>query len=144
MGNKNKEKAKDLLIRGSVESTVHGADAANETDTHDEPRVHGHETIRPAAHVEGASSNTNDTNTETSVHKGFVQEAPLVSGHTAVFSRFTVEDEVGCQDGTTNNGSAIQQFLGHIATLCRVEALLHVCTAEGILEVLSGLGEDRG
>lgn len=94
--------------------------------------------------MEGASSNTNDTNTETSVHKSFVQEAPLVSGHTAVLSRFTVEDEVGCQNSTTNNGSAIQQFLGHVATLCRVEALLHVCTAEGILEVLSGLGEDRG
>lgn len=135
---------KNLLIRGSVESAVHGSDAANETHAHDEPRVHSHKTIRPATHVEGASSNTNYTDTKTSVHKSLIQEAPLVSGHTAILSRFAVEDEVGCQNCTTNNGSAIYQFLGQVTILSRVDTLLHVCTTEGILEVLARLGEDRG
>lgn len=130
-----------LLVRRSVEGSIHRADAANQADTKDEPRVHGHETIRPSVGVQGARSNTDDTESKASVHESFVQEAPLVSGHSAIFAGLTVEDEVRSQDGTTNDGSTVQQLLSEV-TLIGVVGLLHVGPTEGILEGLTGLGED--
>lgn len=125
-----------LLIRGGVESSVHRANAADQADTHHEPRVHSHETIRPAAHVQCAGSNADNTDTKASVHESLVQEASLVGGHAAVLAGLTVEDEVGCQDGTSYNGGTIDQLLREVSGL-RIVGRLHVCSAEGILEGLT-------
>lgn len=132
-----------LLIRGSSKGGVHRANAANETDTHNQPWVHCHKTVRPAAGVQSAGSNSDNTNTKSSVHESLVQEAPLVGGHAAILAGLTVEDEVGGQDGTTDDGTSVQQLLGEVATLS-VVGLLHVAAAEGIVEGLMRLGEERG
>lgn len=133
----------DLLIGRGVESSVHRANATNKANTENEPWVHGHEAVRPTVGVKRASSNTNDTNTKSSVHESLVQEATLVSGHSAVLAGLAVEDEVGGQDGAANDGTAVQQLLRDVARRS-VEGLLHVCAAEGILEGLARLGEDGG
>lgn len=130
-----------LLVRRSVESSIHRADASDQADTKHEPRVHGHEAIRPSVGVQGACSNTDDTKSKASVHKSLIQEAPLVSGHTPIFTGLTVENEVRSQDGTTDDGSTVQQLLGEV-TLRDVVCLLHIGPAEGILEGLAGLRED--
>jgi len=93
--------------------------------------------------MKSAGSNANDTDTKSSVHESLVQEAPLVSGHSAVLAGLTVKDQVGCQDGTTDDGTAIQQLLGEVTGSSRV-GLLHVGTAEGILKGLAGLGKEGG
>lgn len=78
------------------------------------------------------------------MHESLVQEASLVSGHAAILAGLTVEDEVGCQDGTSDNGGAVNQLLREVSGL-RIEGrLLHVCSAEGILKGLTRLVEDRG
>lgn len=133
----------DLLIRGGVESSIHCANAADQTDTEDEPRVRGHKAVRPSVGVQGARSQTDNTKTKASVHKSLIQEAPLVSGHCAILTGLTVEDEVGSQNGTTNDGSTVQQLLGEV-TLRSIVGLLHVCPTEDILEGLAGRGEDGG
>jgi len=131
------------LIRRGVESSVHRANAADQTDTHDEPWVHRHKAIGPAARVKRTSSNTDDTNTKTSVHESLIQEASLVGRHAAILASLTVEDEVGSQNGTTNNSGTIDQLLSDVSRL-RIVGRLHVGSAEGILKGLTGFGEDRG
>ena len=93
--------------------------------------------------MQSARSNTDDTKSKSSVHESLVQEAPLVSGHSAVLTGLTVENDVGGQNGTTDDGSTIQQLLSDVATLGTVR-LLGVGPAEGILESLTRLSEDRG
>lgn len=75
------------------------------------------------------------------MHESLVKEATLVSGHSAVLPGLTVEDHVGSQDGTSNDGSTVHQLLAD-STLRDVFGLLHVCAAKCILESLTGLGED--
>lgn len=139
---REKGRSKYLLIRGSSKGGVHRANAADQTDTHNQPRVHRHETVGPAAGVQSAGSNSDNTNTKSSVHESLVQEAPLVSGHATILAGLTVEDEVGGQDGTTDDGTSVQKLLGEVATLS-IEGLLHVAAAEGIVEGLMRLGEER-
>lgn len=97
----------NLLVGRSVESTIHRSDAGNQTDTSNKPRVRGHETIRPTARVESSSSNTDDSNTKSSVHKSFVQIRPFVVRHSAIFPCLPVEDQVCRQDSSTNDSRAI-------------------------------------
>lgn len=133
----------NIVIRRGVESSVHRANAADQTDTHDEPRVHRHKAIGPAARVKRTSGNTNDTNTKTSVHESLIQEASLVGRHAAILASLTVEDKVGSQNGTTNDGGTIDQLLSEVSRL-RIVGRLHVVSAESILKGLTGFGEDRG
>lgn len=77
------------------------------------------------------------------MHESLVQEAPLVSGHSAVLTGLAVEDNVGGKNGTTDDGSTIQQLLGSVSTLGIVGLLCEV-PSEGILEGLAGLAKDRG
>lgn len=141
-GNKKRKRWYSLIRRG-VESSVHRANAADQTDTHDEPRVHRHKAIGPAARVKRTSGNTNDTNTKTSVHESLIQEASLVGRHAAILASLTVEDKVGSQNGTTNDGGTIDQLLSEVSRL-RIVGRLHVVSAESILKGLTGFGEDRG
>ena len=83
----------DSLLRRTHASTHHCADGSNKTNTKNQPGVGSHETVTPAVCVKGASSNTNDTNTETSVEESVVQVGAFEWRHTAIFSGFTVEDE---------------------------------------------------
>lgn len=78
------------------------------------------------------------------MHESFVQIAALVGSHAAILSSFAVEDHVGRQDGSTNDGGAIQKSLSEIATLGGIVGRLHVGTTEGILEGLSRFRKDRG
>lgn len=131
----------NLLIRGGVESPIHRSNAANQASTNDDPGVQGHEAVCQSIGVHGAGSNSDHTESKASVHESLVKEATLVSGHSAVLPRLTVEDHVGSQDGTTNDGTTVHQLLADI-TLSSVVGLLHVCAAKSILEGLAGLGED--
>lgn len=131
------------LVRRSVQSAIHGSNATNQTETNDNPRVHGHKAVGPSVHVQSSSSNTDNTNSESSVQESVVQEASFVRRHAAVLSRLTVEDEVRRQDSSTNDGGSVEQSLGDVATAVGVSGRLHVCATEGILESLSGLREDR-
>merc|ERR1712187_969514 len=132
-----------VVLRGRVESSEHSTHACNETQTNDSPRVCGHQTIRPSVHVESPSSNTDDTNSKTSVQKCFVQVASLIRGHSAILTSLTVEDEICRHDSSTHNGRTIQESLGHVTTLGTICGL-HVRPFEGILECLSGPCENRG
>lgn len=93
--------------------------------------------------MQSAGSNSDNTNTKSSVHESLIQEAPLVSGHAAILAGLTVEDEVGGQNSATDDGTSVQQLLSEVATLS-VVGLLHVAAAEGIVEGLTRLGEERG
>lgn len=134
----------NLLLRRRIESSKHGSDASNQADTEDKPRVRRHQAIRPAVHVQSSSGNTDDTNTKTSVQESVVQVAALKWRHATVLSRFAVEDHVRNQNRSSDDGSAIQQTLGEVATLSGLVGRLHVRPSEGILESLSRLGQDGG
>jgi hypothetical protein len=87
----------DSLLRRTHASTHHGTDRTNKTDTENQPGVGSHETVTPSVCVKGASSNTDDSNTETSVEESVVQVGAFERRHTAIFSGFAVEDEAGVQ-----------------------------------------------
>lgn len=91
--------------------------------------------------MQSASSDTNDTNTKSSVHKRLVQVAALKRRHATILSGFAVEDEVRCQDSTTDDSGTVDQLLGDVATL-NIVGGLHVGATESILEGLTGLCED--
>jgi hypothetical protein len=85
----------DSLLRRTHASTHHGTDRTNKTDTENQPGVGSHETVTPSVCVKGASSNTDDSNTETSVEESVVQVGAFERRHTAIFSGFAIEDEAG-------------------------------------------------
>jgi hypothetical protein len=83
----------DSLLRRTHASTHHGTDGTNKTDTENQPGVGSHKTVTPSVCVEGASSDTDDSNTETSVEESVVQVGAFKWRHAAIFSGFAVEDE---------------------------------------------------
>jgi hypothetical protein len=83
------------LLRRAHASTHHGTDRTNKTNTKNQPGVGSHETVTPSVCVKGASSYTDDSNTETSVEESVVQVGAFKRRHAAIFSGFTVEDEAG-------------------------------------------------
>lgn len=139
---KKKRHSENLLIRRSVVGTEHRAHAGSQTNTSNQPRVGGHQTIRPSIHVQSSSGDTNNTNTKSGVHESFIQIASLVVRHSAILSCFTVEDEVRSHDSATHNGRTVEQALGEVATLSCTVRRLHVSAPEGIPEGLPGLCED--
>lgn len=92
--------------------------------------------------MQSPRGDANDTDTKTRVHESVIQVAALKHRHPTVLSRLAVEDQVGGQDSSTDNGRAVQEALGEIAPL-RLVGGLHVRATERILEGLSGLREDR-
>ena len=91
--------------------------------------------------MQSPSSDTDDTNTKSSVQERLVQEAALKRGHAAIFSGFAVEDQVRCKDSTTDDGRSVKQLLSKVASL-DIVGRLHVGAAESILEGLTGLCEN--
>jgi hypothetical protein len=127
----------DLLLRRAHASAHHGTDGANKTDTENQPGVGSHETITPSVCVKGASSDTDDTNSEASVEESVVQVGAFEWRHAAIFSGFAVEDEAVVKsaflsvvqiwsrslDGkksTTEDGTAIEKALGEVSRGGRV------------------------
>lgn len=92
--------------------------------------------------MHSSGGDSDDTNTKSGVHKRFIQVAAFVVGHATILSGLTVEDEVSRQDSAADDGRTVQESLGHVTTLGSIVCRLHICTAEGILEGLSGLCED--
>lgn len=134
-------KKKNLLLRRSVKSSEHSTHASNETETDNSPRVRGHQTIRPAVHVQSPSGNTDNPNTKTSVHERFVQVAAFISRHAAILTSFPVEDKVCRHNSSTNNSCTVQKPLSHVA-LDRAGRRLHVGALKGIMKCLARLCED--
>lgn len=130
-----------LLLRRCVESSKHCTHARNKTKTNNSPRAGGHQTIRPSIRVQSPSSNTDNTNTKTSVHKRFIQVASLVDRHAAILTSLPVEDEVRGHHSSTHNRSTVRKSLPYV-TLGGTVRRLHVCPFESILECLTGSRED--
>lgn len=132
-----------LLLRRSVKSAVHGADAGNQAQSNNSPGIGRHEPEGPSARMEGTSSNADDTDTKTSMQEGIVQIAPLEGRHTSIFSCLTVEDDVRSDNGAADNGSTVDQLLRQVArALGSLVSRLHICpatTTESILEGLTSL-----
>jgi hypothetical protein len=144
----------DLLLRRAHASAHHGTDGANKTDTENQPGVGSHETVAPSVCVKGASSDTDDTNSETSVQESVVQVGAFEWRHATIFSGFAVEDEAGTEsaflsvvqiwshslDGkksTTEDGTAIEKALGEVSRGGRVGEC-------GLLSKLGGALEGAG
>lgn len=81
------------LLRRAHAGTHHGTDGANKTNTKDQPRVGGHETITPSVAVKGASGDTDDSDTKTSVQESVIQVGAFEWRHAAIFSGLAVEDK---------------------------------------------------
>lgn len=82
------------LLRAGSHGAVHGSNASNETNSHNQPWVGRHEPERPAVHVHSAGSNTDHANAETGMHKCVIEVRALEWRHAAVLSCLAVEDKV--------------------------------------------------
>jgi hypothetical protein len=123
-----------LLLGVGGHATVHGADAADETDAHNKPRVGAHQAEAPSAGMQLACCNPDDANAEAGVKEGVVQVGALVRGHTAVLTRLPVEDQVDGQQRATKQGAAVEQPLRRIALCYGVDhgrSLLLIAPSEG-------------
>lgn len=137
------EREGGLLIRAGVKSPIHSPQTGGQSHAHDHPRVRRHDAVGPPAAMQGAGRHADDADAQAGMHKGFVQEGPLVGGHAAVLSRLAVEHEVGGDDGTANDGGAIEKLLGDGAGVGggNLAAGLHIGATEGLLEGISGFGQ---
>ena len=93
--------------------------------------------------MQSACRYTNDPNTQTSMHKGFIKERPFVRRHAAVFSSLAVEHEICGDDSSTDDSGSIKELLSYAASV-RAHGLtagLDISTTEGLLEGISRFGE---
>ena len=79
------------------------------------------------------------------MHECLVEKRSFIKRYTAIFSRLAVEDEIRGDDGTANDGGAIEEPLGHAAGVGahKLAARLDVGATEGLLEGISRVGECR-
>lgn len=93
--------------------------------------------------MQSARRHTDDANTQTGVHEGFVEKGPFVRWHAAIFPSLTVEHEVRGDHGAANEGSAVKELLGDAAAVGAYDLAtrLHVGATEGLLEGISRFGE---
>jgi hypothetical protein len=106
--------------------------------------------------VKGASSDTDDADSQTSVKESVVQVGAFEWRHAAIFSGFAVEDEAGTEsallsvvqswscslDGkksTTEDGTAIEKALGEVSRGGRVGEGGLLSELGGALEAASRL-----
>jgi hypothetical protein len=73
---------------------VHGANAADQTYTHHNPRICAHEAEAPSTRVQSARGNSDHADAQARVQEGVVEIGALKGGHAAVLARLAVEDEV--------------------------------------------------
>ena len=83
-----------LLARVCCHSAIHSSNATNKSNAQHQPRVRAHEPETPAIHMQGARSNTDDSNTKASVQERVVEVLALKWRHAAIFPSFAVEDKV--------------------------------------------------
>lgn len=62
----------DYVLRGRVHSTHHGADAANQTDTKNDPRIRRHQAEREAGLEERAGGESGHRQTATGIHEALM------------------------------------------------------------------------
>ena len=115
-------------------SAVHGANAANEADTKNQPRVRSHQPVAPSVHVQCARCKTDNTNAESSVHECVVQVAPLEIGHAAILAGFPVEDEVDAKQSGAKDAGAIDESLPQVTLSHWIVGGLLIRASEGSAE----------
>ena len=93
--------------------------------------------------MQGVCRHTNDPHTEASMHKSFIQKGPFVWRHATIFSSLAVEDKIGGDYRTAEDGGAIKELLRRAAGIRPrdLAARLHVGATEGLLEGISRLDE---
>ena len=64
---------RNSLVRMRGKGAVHGSDACSQTDTNNDPRVRGHESVAPSAAVESLCGDANHADAEAGVEEGFVE-----------------------------------------------------------------------
>ena len=103
-----------LLVRRGCECSIHGAHAHGNAADDDRPWTGSHQTVRPAGLVESAGGNADDTETETGMQEGLIEKVPLKGGHAAIFSGFSVKNDVRRNDGPSNNSGSVDELLRQI------------------------------
>lgn len=98
----------------------HRTERSNKTNTENKPWVRTHQPVRPTVHVESASGNSNDSDSQSGVQESVIQIASLKWWHSSIFSRLAVEDQVDGKQRSSKDCAAIQQALGNIALRERV------------------------
>ena len=126
--------AYNLLFRRCSAACHHRTDRSNETDTEDKPWTSSHETVRPTILVKCASGDSDDSDTKSSVHKGFVQVFALKRRHASIFSGFSVENEVDRDKRGAKNTGTIEETLLEIAGLNWILEGVALIAAKGLLE----------
>jgi hypothetical protein len=93
--------------------------------------------------MQSARGYSNDANPEAGMHEGLVQVFAFERRHSPIFSRFSVEDEIRCDDGASDDCCAIQKLLGEVTAIGGVGGLLHVRSLECILKRCLGFAQGR-
>lgn len=127
-----------------VECSVHGSKAGSETNTDNQPRVRGHQPITPATGVQSPSRQTNDTDTQSGVHESLVEVFSFVRGHTAIFARFPVEDQVRGKDCTTHQSGAVEKSLCQIAAGSCARRLIGRSLVTSLETIAESFGLEQG
>lgn len=109
-----------LLIGRSVESPIHRAQTGNKTAPHNNPGIRSHQPITPSTPMHRRGRHTNNPNPQPSMRKGLIEVRTLIRRHTAIFSRFTVEEQIRRNDGTTYDGATVKKTLPEGPTGCWV------------------------
>ena len=132
-----------VLVRTRVECAVHGADTGSETNSEYKPWIRRHQSVAPSTFVQCLCCHSDDTDAQTCVHKGLVQELPFEGWHASIFPRLPVEEGICGYDGATYDGGAVEKSLCERARARSVDltGLLHVGAAEGRLECISRFDE---
>ena len=65
--------------------------------------------------MQSSRRDTDDPNTEASMHEGFIEVSALEGWHAAILACFPIKDEVGNDESAADDGCTVEQPLAQVA-----------------------------
>lgn len=104
-----------VVLRRRGVASHHRTKRSHETNTENKPWIRTHQPVRPTVHMESASGNSDDSDSQSGVQESVIQITSLKWWHSSIFSCFAVEDQVDGKQRSSKDCAAVQQALGDIA-----------------------------
>lgn len=101
----------DIVIWIRSTGSHHSSERESKTTDHDNPWVGSHQSINEAGLVNGPGSNTDNSNSQSSVQECLVEVCALEQWHATILAGLAVEDNVDGEKRSTEDGASVEHTL---------------------------------
>lgn len=136
----------NLLVRVRRHASIHGPYTGSKTNPKNNPWIRGHQSVAPSTSMQRLSRHTDNSNSQSSVQECVVQIFPFVKRHTAIFSRFPIEDEICGNNCCSDDATSVKKSFLQVCCIWTrnfERRLLHIGATKSGLKPISGLGQER-